>query len=87
VSDIISTLKKLSTSFAKVQLWKQWRKLKDRSTANMHEEELETHREVVRLIQRDLQFAQEIFNLPNGMRRTLRTRMTSVCCNFNYYVI
>jgi hypothetical protein len=58
VSDIISTLKKLSTSFAKVQLWKQWRKLKDRSTANMHEEELETHREAVRLIQRDLQFAQ-----------------------------
>jgi hypothetical protein len=58
VGDIISTLKKLSISFAKVQLWKQYNKLNDRSTVNIDEEELESHREALKLIQRDLQFTQ-----------------------------
>jgi hypothetical protein len=46
----MSTLKKLITSFAKTQLWKQWNKIKDRSTTNMDEKELETHCEALRLI-------------------------------------
>jgi hypothetical protein len=58
VSGIISTLKKLSISFAKAQLWKQYNKLNDRSTVNIDEEELESHREALKLIQRDLQFTQ-----------------------------
>jgi hypothetical protein len=54
----MSTLKKLRTSFAKVQLGKRYNDLKDRFTANMDEEELESHREALRLIQRDLQVFQ-----------------------------
>jgi hypothetical protein len=52
---MMSTLKKLSTQFAKVQLWN---KLKERSTMDMDEEELQTHRESLKLIQKDLEFAQ-----------------------------
>jgi hypothetical protein len=52
----MSTLKKLRTSFAKVQLGKRYNDLKDRFTVNMDEEELESHREALRLIQRDVQF-------------------------------
>jgi hypothetical protein len=55
---IMSTLKKLSTSFAKLHLWKQWNKLKDRFTVNMDMEELKVHRETLQLIQKDLQFTQ-----------------------------
>jgi hypothetical protein len=55
---IMSTLKRLSTPFANVQLWKQWNKFKDRSTVNMNEEELKIHYEAFQLIQRDLQFTQ-----------------------------
>jgi hypothetical protein len=53
----MSTLKKLSTSFAKPQMWKQYNKLWDRSTVNMDEEQLESHHKALRLIKRDLQFA------------------------------
>jgi hypothetical protein len=55
---MMSTLKKSSTTFAKLQLWKQWNKLKDRSTVNMDKEELKIHHEALQLIQRYLQFAQ-----------------------------
>jgi hypothetical protein len=48
------TLKKLRTSFAKSHLWKLYNKLKDHATVNMDEEELESHRETLRFIQRDL---------------------------------
>jgi hypothetical protein len=58
VGGIMSTLKKLRTSFGKAQLWKQYNKLKYRSTMNMDNEELESHHEALKLIQRDLQFAQ-----------------------------
>jgi hypothetical protein len=58
VGGIMSTLKKLNTSFAKAQMWKQYNKLKDHSTVNMNEEKLESHHEALRLIQKDLQFAQ-----------------------------
>jgi hypothetical protein len=54
---IMSTLKKLSTSFIKAQMWKQYNKLRDRSTANMDAEELASHRETLRLIETDLHFA------------------------------
>jgi hypothetical protein len=43
MGNMLSTLKKMNTTFAKVQLWKQWKKLKERSTADMDEEELKNH--------------------------------------------
>jgi hypothetical protein len=52
----ISTLKKLSTSFTKAQLWKQYNKLRYHFTVNMDDEELMCHREALRLIEKDLQF-------------------------------
>jgi hypothetical protein len=55
VGDIMSTLKRLSTSFANAQLWN---KLKNRSTTNMDDEELKIHHETLQLILRDLKFAQ-----------------------------
>jgi hypothetical protein len=36
MGDMLSTLK-MSTTFAKVQLWKKWNKLKECSTADMDE--------------------------------------------------
>jgi hypothetical protein len=54
---IMSTLKKLSTSFIKAQIWKQYNKFRDCSTANMDVEELMIHRETLRLIETDLHFA------------------------------
>jgi hypothetical protein len=58
VGGMMSTLNRLSTSFAKSQLWKQRNKLKERSTVNMDGDELKIHREALYLIQRYLQFAQ-----------------------------
>jgi hypothetical protein len=52
----MSTLKKLSTSFTKVQIGKRYNKLRDCSTANMDNEELTCHREALGLIEKDLQF-------------------------------
>jgi hypothetical protein len=53
---IMSTLKKLSASFTKSQMWKQYNKLRYRSTVNVDDEALVSHREALRLIERDLQF-------------------------------
>jgi hypothetical protein len=50
-------LKKLSTTFTKVQMWKQYNKLRDRSTANMDVEELTSHQEAIKLIEMYLHFA------------------------------
>jgi hypothetical protein len=50
VGGIMSTLKKLSISFAKAQLWKQYNKFRDRPIMNMDEEELKSHRQALRLI-------------------------------------
>jgi hypothetical protein len=52
----MSTLNKLSISFANVQIWKQYNKLWDRSTVSMDEETLMSHRETIRVIKIDLQF-------------------------------
>jgi hypothetical protein len=57
VGGIMSILKKLSTSFAKAQMWKQYNKLQDYSITNMDDETLESHREALRLIEKGLQFA------------------------------
>jgi hypothetical protein len=57
MGDSISTLKKLSTTFTKAQMWKQYNKLYDCSTVNMDVEELASHREPIRLIEMDLHFA------------------------------
>jgi hypothetical protein len=54
----MSTLNKLGTSFAKEQLWKQYNKISDPPTTNMDKKELKSHREALRLIQRDLYFSQ-----------------------------
>jgi hypothetical protein len=54
---IISTLNKLSTLFTKMQMWKQYNKLWDCSTANMDDKELASHHETLRLIENDLHFA------------------------------
>jgi predicted choloylglycine hydrolase len=55
---MLSTLKKMSTTFVKVQLWKKWNKLKERSTTDMNEEELENHRLALKLIEKDLNFTE-----------------------------
>jgi hypothetical protein len=58
VGDKLSTLKKISTSFAKLQLWKQWNKLNEHSTTNMDEDELMNHRLALKLIKKDLNFVE-----------------------------
>jgi hypothetical protein len=47
---IMSTLKKLGTSFTRAQIWKQYNKLRAASTVDMDVEELATHREPLRLL-------------------------------------
>jgi hypothetical protein len=54
---IISTLKKLCILFIRTQMCKQYNKLCAANTANMDVEELATHREALRLIKKDLNFA------------------------------
>jgi hypothetical protein len=56
MDDIMSTLKKLDTSFTRAQMWKQYNKLHTANTADMDVEELVTHREALRLIKKDLNF-------------------------------
>jgi hypothetical protein len=41
---IMSTLKKLDTSFTRAQMWKQYNKLREANTADMDAEELASHR-------------------------------------------
>jgi hypothetical protein len=57
MDDIMSTPKKLGTSFSRAQMWKQYNKLHTANTADMDVEELVTHREALRLIKKDLNFA------------------------------
>jgi hypothetical protein len=54
IGGIMSTLKKLSISITKAQMWKQYNKLWYRSIVDMDEETLVSHRETLRLIERDL---------------------------------
>jgi hypothetical protein len=56
IGGIMSTLKKLSTTFTKAHMWKQYNKLHDRSTTNMNTEELTSHPEAIRFIEIDLYF-------------------------------
>jgi hypothetical protein len=56
MGDIMSTLKKLDTSFTRVQMWKQYNKLREANTADMNAEELVSHQEALRLIKKDLNF-------------------------------
>jgi hypothetical protein len=53
---LMSTLKKWSTSFIKVYIWKQYNKLWNRSTMNVDDQELASHRDALRLIEKDLKF-------------------------------
>jgi hypothetical protein len=57
MAGIMSTLKKLGTLFTRAQIWKQYNKLRVVNTADMDAEELVTHREALRLIKKDLNFA------------------------------
>jgi hypothetical protein len=54
---IMSTLKKLGTSFTRAQMWKQYNKLHETNNVDMDSEELASHREALRLIKKDLNFA------------------------------
>jgi hypothetical protein len=45
MGDIMSTLKKLDISFTRVQMWKQYNKLRVVNTAGMDVKELSSHRE------------------------------------------
>jgi hypothetical protein len=54
---IMSTLKKLCTSFTRAQMWKKYNKLRETNTTDMDVEELVSHWEALRLIKKDLNFA------------------------------
>jgi hypothetical protein len=56
---IMSNLKKLGTSFNRAQMWKQNNKLRDVNTEDMDAEKLVSHREALRLIKKDLNFANQ----------------------------
>jgi hypothetical protein len=60
MSDILSILEEISTTFIKVQLLKQWDKMKERSTVDMDEEELKKHRLALKTIQKDLNFMEAV---------------------------
>ena len=59
ISGIMSTLKKLGTSFTRASMWKQYNKLREANTADMDAEELASHQEALRFIKKDLNFATE----------------------------
>jgi hypothetical protein len=60
MSDILSILEEISTTFIKVQLLKQWDKMKERSTVDMDEEELKKHHLALKIIQKDLNFTEAV---------------------------
>jgi hypothetical protein len=57
MASIMSTLKNLDTSFTKEQMWKQYNKLHVMNTTDMNAKELVSHREALRLIKKDINFA------------------------------
>jgi cytochrome oxidase Cu insertion factor (SCO1/SenC/PrrC family) len=60
MSGIISTLKKLDTLLTIVQMWKQYNKFHETNTVDMDVEELMSHRKVLILIKKDLNFAKKM---------------------------
>jgi hypothetical protein len=75
---IMSTLKKLCTSFIRAQMWKQYNKLRTVNTADMDVEELTTHR--------PCDLLKMILTLPPKIRWRFRMRMMSrisMCCILN----
>jgi hypothetical protein len=56
MGSIMSTLKKLGTSFTRTHMWKQYNKLREANTMGMDTEELMSHWEALRLIKKDLNF-------------------------------
>jgi hypothetical protein len=56
MNDIMSTPKKLGTSFTRTQIYKQYNKLRTANIADMDAKELTTHHEALRLIIKDLNF-------------------------------
>jgi hypothetical protein len=76
---IMSTLKKLDISLTMAQMWKQYNKLHETNTVDMDVEELMSHREVLKLIKKDLNFAKKMW-------QRFRTRISSrisICCILN----
>jgi hypothetical protein len=57
MASIMSSLKKLGTSFTRAQMWKRYNKLHAVNTVDMDAEKLVSHREALRLIKNDLNFA------------------------------
>ena len=56
---MFKSLCKVSKQFAKAQLWKQWNKLKDRSTDNMTDAEKKIHRRALQRLEKDLHLDEE----------------------------
>jgi hypothetical protein len=67
MSDILSILEEISTTFIKVQLLKQWDKMKERSTVDMDEEELKKHRLALKIIQKDFNFTEAVVKEAKNM--------------------
>jgi hypothetical protein len=57
IGGIMSTLKKLGTSFTRAQMWKQYNKLREANITDMEAAELASHQEALRLIKKDINFA------------------------------
>jgi hypothetical protein len=53
---IMFTLKKLCTSFIRIQIWKQYNKFRTVNTVDIDAEELATHWEALRLIKNNINF-------------------------------
>jgi hypothetical protein len=68
---IMSTLKKLDTSFTRAPIWKQYNKLREVNTVDMNVEELMSYRKALRLIKNDLNFTTQNMAV-------VRTRITSI---------
>jgi hypothetical protein len=76
-------------------MWKQYNKLRDRSTVNMDVEELMSHQETPRLIETDLHFAtrnaaevQDEYNFyVLYFKLVCIVILVSMCYNFNCYVL
>lgn len=56
---MFKSLCKVTKQFAKAQLWKQWNKLKDRSTDNMTDAEKKVHQRALKRLEKDLQLDED----------------------------
>jgi hypothetical protein len=67
-----STLKKMSASFARVQLWKQWKKLQRHSTEYIDGEELKNHCLALKLLEKILTSSKPLQQRKSWTRKTTK---------------